>query len=84
MTFKQIAIPDGFTATMELLEDLSHDEDVYAVYWPSLSVVEKYGCDPSPRMRSFSKAWDYAKKNDKTESIVYNLQGGHSALVRIE
>ncbi len=84
MKITQIQLPKTIDSTIVALAHLAEEDNVYVTYWPSNIIVEKYGCDPSPRMRSFSKVWKNAIEKDTTERIACNLLNGHSALVRIE
>lgn len=84
MKITQIELPDVLGSAVAVLTNLAEKDDIYIAYWPSSIVVEKYGCDPAPRMRILSKVWKNAIEKGRTEIIAYNILDGHSALVRVE
>lgn len=84
MKITQIQLPETIGSAVVVLAYLAEEDNVYVTYWPSNVVVEKYGCDPSPRMRPLSKIWKNAIEKGTTETIACNILNGHSALVRIE
>lgn len=84
MKITQIELPEAIGSAVVVLSYLAEEDNVYCVYWPSRIVIEKYGCDPSPRMRLLSTIWKKAIEKGTTETIACNILDGHSALVRVE